>query len=290
MDAAHWRRRWETLSRLVDRRFSDVPTSETKKAPRRRLQTRRGIMERTENGKRPAFSASAKRIMQELAELAREPSSLFRVRALEDDLFEVHFTIRGPTDSAFEEGLYHGRILLPPEYPYKPPEIMLLTPNGRFETGKRICLSVTQHHTETWQPSWGIRTILIALIGFMPSRGDGAVGALDFSDEERRLLARASQGWSCARCGMNHAAWTIEDTTGHENDIEPRTAVSERDAPPSSGRETPARVETVAQEMPSASGSADHPENAVSTSSRHLEDTETSAKDRATGQSIRACP
>jgi ubiquitin-conjugating enzyme E2 J1 len=173
-------------------------------------------MKRSDNGKRPAVSASAKRIMQELAELAREPSTLFEVRALDDDLFEVHFTIRGPADSPFEEGLYHGRILLPPEYPYKPPEIMLLTPNGRFETGKRICLSVTQHHVETWQPSWGIRTILTALIGFMPTRGDGAVGALDFTEEERRQLACASRRWSCARCGMDHSSWKSSASTSAE--------------------------------------------------------------------------
>ena len=32
-------------------------------------------------------------------------------------------------------GVYHGRILLPPEYPFKPPAFMMLTPSGRFQTG-----------------------------------------------------------------------------------------------------------------------------------------------------------
>lgn len=27
-------------------------------------------------------------------------------------------------------------------------------PNGRFEVGKKICLSISGHHPETWQPSW----------------------------------------------------------------------------------------------------------------------------------------
>ena len=31
--------------------------------------------------------------------------------------------------SDFEGGIYHGRISLPPEYPLKPPSIMLLTVN-----------------------------------------------------------------------------------------------------------------------------------------------------------------
>ena len=67
-------------------------------------------------------------------------------------------------------GVYHGRIILPPEYPMKPPNIVILTPNGRFEVGTKICLSVSAHHPEEWKPSWGIRTILLALASFMPTK------------------------------------------------------------------------------------------------------------------------
>jgi hypothetical protein len=46
-------------------------------------------------------------------------------------VFRWHFTIRGPPDSDFQGGRYHGRILLPSEYPFKPPDIVMLTP--RYE-------------------------------------------------------------------------------------------------------------------------------------------------------------
>ena len=75
-------------------------------------------------------------------------------------------------------GIYHGRILLPPEYPFKPPSFMLLTPNGRFETSTKICLSISSHHPEHWQPSWSVRTALTALIAFFPTAGNGAIGSL----------------------------------------------------------------------------------------------------------------
>ncbi len=75
-------------------------------------------------------------------------------------------------------GVYHGRVLLPPEYPFKPPSFMMLTPSGRFETGVKICLSISSHHPEHWQPSWSVRTALTALIAFMPSPGQGALGSL----------------------------------------------------------------------------------------------------------------
>lgn len=145
---------------------------------------------------------AVRRIMAELKELSSsnaQPLRLFHAQPLESDLFEWHFSFRGPPDTPFEGGVYHGRILLPPEYPLKPPEIILLTPNGRFEVGKRICLSVTAHHQETWQPSWGIRTILTALIGFMPTSADG-LGALDYPDEDRKRLAKKSHLFKCNRC------------------------------------------------------------------------------------------
>ena len=36
--------------------------------------------------------------------------------------------IAGPKDSPYEDGQYHGKLVFPPEYPYKPPAIMMLTP------------------------------------------------------------------------------------------------------------------------------------------------------------------
>ncbi|KAL2081969.1 hypothetical protein ACEWY4_021787 [Coilia grayii] len=140
--------------------------------------------------------------MKEAAEL-RDPTEHYHAQPLEDNLFEWHFSVRGPPDSDFDGGVYHGRIVLPPEYPMKPPSIILLTPNGRFEVGKKICLSISGHHPETWQPSWSIRTALIAIIGFMPTKGEGAIGSLDYTPEERRALAKKSQDFCCEACGCS---------------------------------------------------------------------------------------
>ncbi|KAG7387085.1 Ubiquitin-conjugating enzyme E2 J1 [Phytophthora pseudosyringae] len=117
------------------------------------------------------------------------------------NMFDWHFTLRGPRDTEFEGGIYHGRIILPSDYPFKPPNIMLLTPNGRFEVKKKICLSISAYHPEEWQPAWGVRLILEALISFMPTKGEGAIGALDFPAEERRRLAKLSVDYKCDTCG-----------------------------------------------------------------------------------------
>ena len=72
-------------------------------------------------------NTAIKRILADVREIQRHPTSRFTAAPLEDNLFEWHFTIRGPTKTEFEGGLYHGRILLSPEYPFKPPNIVFLT-------------------------------------------------------------------------------------------------------------------------------------------------------------------
>jgi hypothetical protein len=61
-------------------------------------------------------------------------------------MFEWHFTIKGPPDSPFEGGRYHGRILLPSEYPYKPPDIVMMTVRLRSATAccgqSHMCASI----------------------------------------------------------------------------------------------------------------------------------------------------
>uniref|UniRef100_A0A8C6SBV7 Ubiquitin-conjugating enzyme E2, J1 n=1 Tax=Neogobius melanostomus TaxID=47308 RepID=A0A8C6SBV7_9GOBI len=137
-------------------------------------------MEHKYNLKSPAV----KRLMKEAVEL-REPTEHYHAQPLEDNLFEWHFSVRGPPDSDFDGG------------------IILLTPNGRFEVGKKICLSISGHHPETWQPSWSIRTALLAIIGFMPTKGEGAIGSLDYTPEERRALAKKSQDFCCETCSCS---------------------------------------------------------------------------------------
>ncbi|KAH6780180.1 ubiquitin-conjugating enzyme 32 [Perilla frutescens var. hirtella] len=141
------------------------------------------------NRKNPAV----KRILQEVKEMQSNPSDDFMSLPLEENIFEWQFAIRGPRDSEFEGGIYHGRIQLPAEYPFKPPSFMLLTPNGRFETQTKICLSISNHHPEHWQPSWSVRTALVAVIAFMPTSPNGALGSLDYTKEERRALAIKSR-------------------------------------------------------------------------------------------------
>lgn len=188
-------------------------------------------------GKYNTKSTSVKRLMREATEL-QEATEDYSAHPLEENLFEWHFTIRGPPDSDFADGVYHGRILLPAEYPMKPPNIILLTPNGRFEVNKKICLSISGHHPETWQPSWSIRTALLALIAFMPTPGVGTIGSLDFTPEERKKLAVKSQSHVCPECGKiadQLATGVSKPVTEEEKSLIDCVAFKEEEVQESSG-------------------------------------------------------
>lgn len=58
-----------------------------------------------------------------------------------------------------------------------------------------------------------VRTAILAIIGFMPTAGDGALASLDWSKEERRKLARLSHAYKCPVCrSCNLTALPPEDT------------------------------------------------------------------------------
>ncbi|CAM6094047.1 unnamed protein product [Calypogeia fissa] len=176
---------------------------------------------------------AVKRILQEVREMQNSASDEFMSLPVQDNIFEWQFAIRGPQDTEFEGGIYHGRIQLPPEYPFRPPAFMLLTPNGRFETQTKICLSISQHHPEHWQPSWSVRTALVALIAFMPTKPDGALGSLDYTMEERRALAVKSRS-AAPKFGNPERQQLIDEI--HEcmlKNMPPVPLLSSESAPPS---------------------------------------------------------
>lgn len=108
----------------------------------------------------------------------------------------------------------------------KPPSIILLNPNGRFVTNKKICLSISGYHPETWLPSWSVRTALLALIAFMPTKSFKALGSLDFSDSERRKLASESRTWQCETCGLirDLLKQPKNENIGSDNEDDPNEA------------------------------------------------------------------
>ncbi|KIK59655.1 hypothetical protein GYMLUDRAFT_244881 [Collybiopsis luxurians FD-317 M1] len=212
-------------------------------------------------------NSAVKRIMSEARELANDPSTDYTAAPLEDDIFEWHCTIRGPAGTEFEGGLYHLRILLPAEYPFRPPSLMVLTPNGRFELNTKICISFTNYHEELWQPAWGVRTAIIGIQGFFPLRGQAAVGvgSIEYPSAERKRLAALSRDWVCPHCQQSNlellpdppstsetVSVTIPTVQGESSPSPPAIQAAEELTATSDRPSTPVSVPIVSSQSPTA--------------------------------------
>lgn len=72
----------------------------------------------------------------------------------------------------------------------------MITPNGRFATQKRICMSMSDFHPETWNPMWSVSSILTGLLSFMMDNTP-TTGSVSTSDVEKQRLAQNSLAFNC---------------------------------------------------------------------------------------------
>ncbi|KAI0796142.1 UBC-like protein [Abortiporus biennis] len=142
-----------------------------------------------------ASKAAHKRLNKEYVAMQREPPPFVWAVPDEKNILTWNYIIRGPPDSPFAGGEYHGVLLFPPEYPFKPPGIKMLTPSGRFQPDKKICFSMSDFHPGTWNPAWSVATILTGLLSFMLSE-EMTTGSVTTSDVDKRAYAARSHAWN----------------------------------------------------------------------------------------------
>jgi ubiquitin-conjugating enzyme E2 J2 len=58
-----------------------------------------------------------RRIMKEFENLRKNPNPNILALPMPSNIFNWHFLIFGLKDSPFEGGFYHGKLILPSEYP-----------------------------------------------------------------------------------------------------------------------------------------------------------------------------
>lgn len=68
---------------------------------------------------------------------------------------------------------------------------MMCTPSGRFQPNRRLCLSMSDFHPESWNPMWSITTILTGLYSFMIETNP-TLGSIETSLRKKRHYAASS--------------------------------------------------------------------------------------------------
>ncbi|XP_050412371.1 ubiquitin-conjugating enzyme E2 J2 [Patella vulgata] len=140
--------------------------------------------------KRVNTTATA-RLKQDYMRLMKDPVPYVRAIPLPSNILEWHYVVQGPEKTSYEGGIYHGKLIFPREFPFKPPSIYIITPNGRFKCNTRLCLSISDFHPDTWNPAWSVATILTGLLSFMLEKSP-TLGSIETSDYTKRQLASQS--------------------------------------------------------------------------------------------------
>ncbi|KAK7093587.1 ubiquitin-conjugating enzyme E2 J2-like [Littorina saxatilis] len=141
--------------------------------------------------KKSVNTTATARLKQDYMRIIKDPVPYVQAVPLPSNILEWHYIVLGPENTPYEGGIYHGKLIFPREFPFKPPSIYMITPNGRFKCNTRLCLSISDFHPDTWNPAWSVSTILTGLLSFM-LESSPTLGSIETSVYTKRQLAAQS--------------------------------------------------------------------------------------------------
>ncbi|KAK3050247.1 hypothetical protein LTR09_008636 [Extremus antarcticus] len=145
--------------------------------------------------------AANKRIMKELGEINTNPPPGCAIRlAKEDDINLWDVTMDGPQDSPYTGGKFHIQIVLPKEYPFKPPVLTFRTkiyhPNVTNDDKGAMCLGMLR--ADEWKPPNKIVDVLKLVRAVLAApQPDDAVeaGIANEFKTDRKAFDKTAQDW-----------------------------------------------------------------------------------------------
>lgn len=137
-----------------------------------------------------------KRLHNELKDLKKNKTDFIQAIHDETNKLIFYFMLKGDPTSDYKDGYYIGKIILPTDYPNNPGDFMMLTPNGRFTTEHKICLSNTGYHRESWNPLWSIRNILLGIYSIWMDDKENGISHIHESPAKRKAYAKNSMNFN----------------------------------------------------------------------------------------------
>ena len=176
----------------------------------------------TDDENRNAYflTRATKRLKRDMKLITSDPIPAIDVALDEDDILGWHFVIHGREGTPYQDGVYHGRLVFPPTFPFGPPKILFLTPNGRFKVNERICFSLSDFHPEEWKPAYSVTAVLRGVYDFMHETTD-TIGSINTTNSERRRLAGESMEYNKSNASFREffpqlCIEEMQDTTNEE--------------------------------------------------------------------------
>lgn len=171
-----------------------------------------------------------KRIMNEQLKLKKVKLGFAQIFSNENDPREFHFLLKGHDDSEYKGGYYIGKINLDKDYPSKAGDFMMLTPSGRFQINKKICLSNSAYHQSEHSPLWTIENMVIGMASIFHEedrdkngKPKNSISHMYDSKEQRKNYASQTLSYNMENYGL---LFTKFDQLIDENGF-PKTQITE---------------------------------------------------------------
>ncbi|KAF4317089.1 hypothetical protein BBO99_00008017 [Phytophthora kernoviae] len=134
------------------------------------------------------------RVRKELEECQKdsELSGVTAVPVTAASVSDLRGTIQGPPGTPYEGGVFDLEIVIPPKYPFEPPQVRFITkiwhPNISSQTGA-ICLDILK---DQWSPALTIKTALLSIQALLSAAEptdpqDAEVAKMYLHDQEQFL-------------------------------------------------------------------------------------------------------
>lgn len=125
----------------------------------------------------------------QIKKILKQDDELYTAVVDPEDVHKVYVLVRNLPDD-YKNGEYLFKLVIPDEFPDKPPHLHALTPNGLFELGGQICVSIGTFHQSDYRSnksgSYGWRPA-IGLSGFILNGIVNAMMHFDSHDHGIRI-------------------------------------------------------------------------------------------------------
>jgi ubiquitin-protein ligase len=131
-----------------------------------------------------------KRLGNEYKHYVKDPNPLYIVSP-EENFLKWNFTIFGPEDTLYENGIFSGNIIFTIEYPNKAPKVKfnnIIHPNI-YKNGD-VCISILhdgedqygyEKINERWSPAQNVNSIMLSIISMLSAPNFDSPANIDAS-------------------------------------------------------------------------------------------------------------
>jgi|TARA_B110000444_G_C18786243_1_gene570114 ubiquitin-conjugating enzyme E2 D len=142
--------------------------------------------------------AAVNRLKKESEDILKNPPGNCNAYPSKENIYSWTAQIYGPSDTAYEGGIFKLNIVYPKDYPFKPPKINFITKvyHPNIDNSGNICLDILK---DKWSPALTISKILLSICSLLNEPNPNDPLMLDIAKEftdNRKLYESTAKTWT----------------------------------------------------------------------------------------------